>query len=1163
MKKRLKWIPAFFMVIPFLVILYAWTPLSIDTDPLVRMPGTQPDQVTLENPTRCMNCHADYNHQVEPGFNWKGSMMAHAARDFLFWACLTVAAQDSIWAVGTPNAVDICERCHFPKGWLEGRSDPPNASSMTGADFDGIHCDFCHRMYDPFFETTYTGAREGSDWLDYWDETNNSGTPSQPAADATYGEDAGIAPTIKFFNGGNFFDNNLPPANYTESGSGQYFVSPNAEKRASFADADARHQMLYSRFHKSKYFCSSCHDVSNPVLANLGANPNSPLPTELNSAYSYFHVERTFSEFMLSAYGRQDGAATNPEFQNQGAPDITHAAKCQDCHMRDVVGVGADKNGVPVRPTDSIEHPQSGQPLHDMTGGNAWVSWVLASTVPGSPNYDSFNDQELSQGSSILTLDLTQGEGIDPDALLAGVDRAKQQLLLAASITNLAYNPDIGSLSFRVLNNTGHKLISGFPEGRRMFINIKAYKGGVLEYEVNPYDYDGGSLKGLSYSYQMDPDVPLPHPQALDPEKEAYVDRLVYEMHPESALTGETKSFHFALATGRHKDNRIPPKGFDIGSAADRLSVPTYYVNGTDVGAAYFTNLEYAGGYDDVNMADYDIPFPTDADYIEVNLYYQTTSREYIEFLRDEIKGTGNPTLIGNGAGGDPPYIIQTDPFFAQLKKWGETIWHLWTHNMNIDGAAPFLMAQSIYGASSGCSAPSPDLVSAQSGHTQVTLTWSDEHSADPAVQGYNVYYDQAGKAQLVAEIGLNTTYTDTGLTNGIEYCYKVTSFYDVTCESGFSNIICATPENKGHTEPINWESTKRLTWNSGDSNRPDVTVDTNGNVHSVWEDDNPGNYEIYYRKSTDGGTSWASAVRLSWNSGNSQYPAIATDSSANIHVVWDDDTPGRREVFYRGSPDGGATWSAVKRLTQLAGDSQVPSIAIDSADRVHVVWFDITPGNNEIYFSRSVDGGTTWTNPKRMTWNPSSSRYPSIAAGFGNDIHVVWQDDSPRNEEIYHKRSSDGGSSWLSAKRLTWNSGSSKSPRITADSENNVYVVWSDGTPGNYEIYLKKSTNGGISWPMTKRLTWNSGISGAPAIATDTGGNIFTAWNDSSPGNYEIFFRQSTNGGGSWISERLTWNSGESVVAALATYPSSEIHVVWSDDSPGNYEVYYKKGIQ
>jgi hypothetical protein len=674
-------------------VVKAWTSKPIAADPNLRMPGTQPGLVTIESPDRCLNCHAGYRNPVEPGFNWKGSMMAQAARDFLFYSCMTVAGQDSIWALGNPNAIDICERCHFPKGWLEGRSDPPNASAMTGADFDGVQCDLCHTLWDPFFKSTFTGARESSDWLNYWDETNNSSTPSQLAAVSTYGEDQSLTGAITTFSGSPFFSNNAPSsANYLENGSGQFFVSPNSAKRASFADAAARHQFFYSRYHKSRYFCGVCHDVSNPALANLGDAPNS-LTTEQDSAYSYFHVERTFSEFMLSAYGRAGGSAGIGPF----APGNFETSKpgnliatCQDCHMPDVVGPGCDKNGVLIRPDESIEHPQSGQPKHDLTGGNAWVSWVLASSVSGSSNYDAFNAQKLNQGSSILTLDLTQGLGVDPVSLLGGVDRARQQLLNAAAIQNLSYAPATGALSFRIQNQTGHKLISGFPEGRRMFVNIKAYHSSQLIYELNPYDSLAGTLKGLpGYTYD-DPDNQLPDPQPLA-GNEIYNDQMVYEMHASSSLTGEQETFHFALADGRYKDNRIPPKGFDISAAAERLSVPVWH--GVE-DPNYFTSAEYSGGYDDVSLV-----IPANADLVEVSLYYQTTSREYIEFLRDEINGDAS-TLTGNGAGGDPAYLVQSDPFFARLKAWGNTLWELWAHNKDVPGAAPFLMDQAAVGAS-------------------------------------------------------------------------------------------------------------------------------------------------------------------------------------------------------------------------------------------------------------------------------------------------------------------------------------------------------------------------------------------------------------------------------------------------------------------------------
>jgi hypothetical protein len=322
-----------------------WTPLDVHLDPLVRMPGTQPGEASVAPPQDCLECHSKFDPISEPGRNWQGSMMAQAARDFLFWPALAVAAQDSIWAVGNPNATDTCLRCHMPKGWLEGRSQPTNGSAMTGADFDGVQCDLCHKMYDPFYEQTFSGTREGSDWLNYWDETNQTFPSSQLLSIATFFEDQHEAGTTSFFNGQPFYENDRPvPPNYTENASGQYFVDAGGGRRASFADAACPHTKLYSRYHKSKYFCGTCHDVSNPILANLNHAKVTPgdgttlLPSEEQPAHSYFHVERTFSEFLLSDYGLQGGSKGLGPF----APGVfktslpgNFIARCQDCHMPD------------------------------------------------------------------------------------------------------------------------------------------------------------------------------------------------------------------------------------------------------------------------------------------------------------------------------------------------------------------------------------------------------------------------------------------------------------------------------------------------------------------------------------------------------------------------------------------------------------------------------------------------------------------------------------------------------------------------------------------------------------------------------------------------------------------------------------------------------------
>lgn len=748
-------------------LLHAWTPLPVKDDRLVFMPGSQQGTVSLESARRCDNCHGGYNQSVEPAHNWRGGMMANAARDPLWAACLTVAIQDSIWALGNANAADLCIRCHSPSGWLGGRSDPPNLTKLTGSDFEGVSCDACHKMVDPF-----RGLRQ----LD--DLPPEEIIAAILEANKTYTQDLNVLSPLRLFDGTPFFDHStdLPTSfgkgalpDYIEATSGQYFMDTTNPKRAPRWDADPKHQWYYSRFHNTKYMCATCHDVSNPVLGRVLAN-DLGVP-ELQAAASYAHVERTFSEFMLSAYGK----ALGPNGEAGGAPTrgqiaasgVTHARQCQDCHMRDVTGVAANKSGLKTR-TDLA--------LHDQTGGNTWIPGILASADRNNAAlYDPYNYAILSGAKypgAKVDVSGIQGYGA---ALKDGQFRAYQQLQMAAELVPVSDNDD-KVVTLRIRNDTGHKLISGFPEGRRMWLNVRFYDSdNHLIGEVNPYEPLVVTTDAQGNKQYVSGGV-LTHTR----------DDLVYEAAMSSALTGEEKTFHFVLGTDRYKDNRIPPMGFDIGNATARLAQPRW--SGEDA-LDYFTDAEYAGGYAEVSVSK-----PTGTVRWEAALYYQTTSKEYIVFLRDQINGVGGTLSSPTPSGEANAYIAQTDPYFSTLKDWGRAIWDLWLHN---DGCPPVLMTSLAGGAEPPpppCVAPeAPSNLTATAGKRRISLAWNPVAGAS----GYFVFYAQGGKYTHIVTV-TTTDFTDNRLTPGSIYCYAVTAFVDcgdgTAAESGYSNEACAVP---------------------------------------------------------------------------------------------------------------------------------------------------------------------------------------------------------------------------------------------------------------------------------------------------------------------------------------------------------------------------------
>jgi len=363
-------------------------------------------------------------------------------------------------------------------------------------------------------------------------------------------------------------------------------------------------------------------------------------------------------------------------------------------------------------------------------------------------------------------------------------------------------------------------------------------------------------------------------------------------------------------------------------------------------------------------------------------------------------------------------------------------------------------------------------------------------------------------------------------------------------------------------TSAQTWQAPQRLTWDSMRSSVPVIAVGTGNDLHIAWTSIiSSGSWEIYYKKSTDSGSTWMVSKRLTWSSRSFSGQDITVDAINRVHIVFSDTLIGNSDLFYKRSTDGGATWEPLKRMTWTAGFKQNACVEFDSFNNIYIIWSDSTPGNSELFLKKSTNGGISWSSPKRLTWTTGYTGQNSFKTSSTNTLHVAYTDDTSGYLDVYYKSSVDGGNIWSSPKRVTWGANEAEATDLAVDSGGHINIVWVDEFVPNTEIFFKKSTNGGTTWLARQRITWNSGSSYGPDIDINSSDAYNLVWYDSSPGRCEIFHKRSTDNGASWGPiNRLTWSPYDSIAGRLVSQANNRMHLVWEERLSDDYEIFYKR---
>lgn len=356
-----------------------------------------------------------------------------------------------------------------------------------------------------------------------------------------------------------------------------------------------------------------------------------------------------------------------------------------------------------------------------------------------------------------------------------------------------------------------------------------------------------------------------------------------------------------------------------------------------------------------------------------------------------------------------------------------------------------------------------------------------------------------------------------------------------------------------------------------------ELVCGSDSTLYLVWFDDRLDplmQANIFISKSTDQGQTWSAEVKVddqtSWHQIS---PAIAIDQSDNLYCVWHQMAGGFEHVLFSKSTDGGATWSASVPVDDASAGTYIgsPDIKINDANEILVVWDDNRSGSYRCQFTKSTDEGATWS--PDLEFGGAQGQDPKIE--FCEDtLYVVFGTYTSAND-VFFTRSNDNGATWQTPVTVhSVTAGAQRYVDIGVSSSQVLHCVWYDWRTGLCDIRYAKTTDGGTTWQPSVSIcdsTFDQNyLFGMEMHVECTGENwIYCVWDDwrlgYNDGYYDIWFTMSGDTGNTWLVPNLVVN--DTVYSVSQRYPTLCLAndgnpcVAFSDNREYGIHLYFDKG--
>jgi len=305
--------------------------------------------------------------------------------------------------------------------------------------------------------------------------------------------------------------------------------------------------------------------------------------------------------------------------------------------------------------------------------------------------------------------------------------------------------------------------------------------------------------------------------------------------------------------------------------------------------------------------------------------------------------------------------------------------------------------------------------------------------------------------------------------------------------------------------------------------------------VYLVWRSDCLGTSTIYFDKSTDSGNTWGTDVQITDSDSGAIMPALALGKDGTIYVSWTDFRHITRQIYFAKSTDGGSIFTPGVHVQSATPDKQqYSSIAVNDSGYIFIAYEDfrnLATTAIDIYCSRSTDGGNSFEPSVRVDDCPDSiAQWGPCVAAKDSNVYISWTDFRTQyinGSKIFFAKSINLGATFEPNVLVVDTVGmpirvESNSSLVVDNSR--IYVSWGYG-----HIRFTKSLNNGQTFVAPNIYLVDAAGSlynqNYPSLTCDDSGGVYCAWEDRRNGSaypWLIYFNYSKNYGDSFATNNI-----------------------------------------